>query len=431
MMNGTEASCKENNKTIPHGKIVSNMILLLMGRMVSLFGTHIYNFAISLYVLKTTGSGTSFALAMFFGMIPRVVFSPFVGVISDKINRKKMVVIMDFLSGIVIISLFILATIDSLKIPYIYAASFLLSTCNTFFDIPFMASIPNIVDDKNLMRLNSLNQSITSISAIGGPFLGGIIYAFVNIKLFLIMNGVSFIVSGITEIFIDFNLNKSEGNENSDLNKESNFITQFIEGFRFLKSQTSIFILFLFCIFLNFLVSLGMHVPYPYIINEVIKLDSKQFGVLEAVVPAGMLLASLVFAVLPEGKKKYKKIIVGISVISLCMIFIGIPVIPKLMIYSKLKYIIYYIFILFIIGVSIVTINIPVEVTMQRLVPDELRGRVWGLIGTMTGASIPLAMILSGILVDCIPVYLIPICTGILLIFLTMFMVLNKNIQKL
>lgn len=205
-------------KSKRQNKLICNMLLLLFGRLVSLFGSYIYNFAISLYVLKTTGSGTTFAAAMVFGTIPRIIFGPIAGVIADKVDRKKMVVIMDIFSGIIIMSLFTAAAIDTLRLPYIYTVSFLLSTCNTFFDIPFRASIPNIVDNKNLMRTNSLNDAISSIAQIGGPFLAGLVFTFVDIKLFLLINGISFIISGITEMFIDFNFNNSKEDKEKNNN---------------------------------------------------------------------------------------------------------------------------------------------------------------------------------------------------------------------
>jgi MFS family permease len=66
-----------------------NIILLLLGQSVSLFGTSIYTFAISLYILSTTGSGFNFSLSLALGTLPGVLFSPISGVIADRFDRKK------------------------------------------------------------------------------------------------------------------------------------------------------------------------------------------------------------------------------------------------------------------------------------------------------------------------------------------------------
>lgn len=421
-------------------RVISNMVLLLLGRLVSLFGTQIYNFAVSFYILSTTGSGKTFALSLVFGTLPRVIFGPIAGVVSDKIDRKKMVIIMDILSGIVVLSLFGLAVFDSLRIPYIYATSFLLSTCNTFFDIPLTSSMPNLVDENNLTRINSLNQSISSIATIAGPFLGGMIFALVNMKLFLIINGISFIISGITEMFIDFKVNKTledEVEEMTAVSEENEKLTiksiwnHFTEGFSYLKSSKSIFTLSMFCIFLNFFIILGLTVPFPYMVINTLGLSSTQLGSLESVFPFGMLVGSIILSILPQSKKNFKKIILGLVVTNIGCILLGITVIPSLMVFSKLTYFILYIILFFIIALAVVIINVPLNVTLQKEIPDNIRGRIFGTMQSLSMGLTPVGMIISGILLDLIPVSILPISTGVILMLLTLMMAKNKDIREL
>lgn len=426
-------------KSKKQDRLLRNMLLLLFGRLVSLFGSHIYNFAISLYVLKTTASGTTFAATMVFGTIPRIIFGPIAGVIADKLDRKKMIVIMDIFSGIIVMSLFTTAVVDTLRLPYIYTASFLLSTCSTFFDIPFRASIPNIVDDKNLMRINSLNDAISSIAQIGGPFLGGLVFAFIDIKQFLLINGISFIISGITEIFIDFNFNKpkEEKEKNNDVENETissmkgSFFSEFNEGFSFLKSQKALFILSMFFIILNFLFVLGSIVPYSYILVRIIGVSESQFGILEAIFPAGMLIGAAILSIFPEREKKFKTLIFSLLITELCILFIGIPIIPNLMIFNKSAYFIFYMIDFFILGVAIAIVDIPLSVMIQRETPDNLRGRVQSLIATLSSILTPFAMLLSGVLLDILPAYILPISGGVILLIFTLFMTFNKDIRTI
>ncbi|WP_058486463.1 MFS transporter [Defluviitalea phaphyphila] len=439
--------------------VISNMVLLLLGRLVSLFGSKIYSFAISLYVLKTTGSGTTFALSLVISTLPAVIFGPIAGVISDKIDRKRMVVLMDILSGIIILSLAGLAIINGLEITYIYISSFLLATCSTFFNVPFQSSIPNIVDEQNLMRTNSLNQAITSLTSIAGPFLGGMIYAFVDIQLFLVINGISFILSGISEIFIDFNLNKAEtessidvvGNEeiiekdrevietkeeieNTELDKKQiikNFINDFKDGFVYLKSIRSVFMMSMAGIFLNLFVALGLTIPFPYIVNEIIKMSEIQFGTLQAVFPLGMLVGAGILSVLPQSKKSFKKMIIGLFIIDIGTILLGLSIVLEQLIFTINTYFILYAIVGFIISVAIVFVNIPMEVNLQRIIPDNMRGRIFGLITTFSMSCIPIGMAISGLLIDLIPVWILPVISGIILLGLTIVMGFNKDIREL
>lgn len=439
--------------------VISNMVLLLLGRLVSLFGSRIYSFAISLYILKTTGSGTTFALSLVISTLPAIIFGPIAGVMSDKIDRKRMVVLMDILSGVIILLLAGLAVLNGLKLIYIYIASFLLATCNTFFNVPFQSSIPNIVDEQNLMRTNSLNQAITSITSIAGPFLGGIIYAFVDIQLFLVINGVSFILSGISEMFIDFNLNKAETgtsmdtvknevvidedkevmeakveSENAESGKKQiikNFINDFKDGFVYLKSIRSVFMMSMGGIFLNLFASLGMTVPFPYIVNEVIKMSEVQFGTLEAVFPLGMLVGAGALSILPQSEKSFKKMIIGLFVVDIGITLLGLFIVSEPLAFTINTYFILYAIIIFIISVAIVFVNIPMEVNLQRIIPDNMRGRIFGLLTTFSMSCMPIGMAISGVLIDLIPVWILPVTSGIILLGVTIAIGLNKDIREL
>lgn len=430
-MENNQIIVQNNNPT----RLISNIVLLLSGRFVSLIGTQIYNFALGLYVLKTTGSPLSFGITLFFGVLPRVILGPFAGAISDRFDRKKMVVGMDYLSGIVVLALFAVSLIDGLRLPYIYATSFLLATANTFFDIPFTASIPNIVDDKSLMRITSLNQTISSIAAFSAPILAGSIFAYVDIKLFLFINGISFIFSGISEMFIDFKFNvhilESENIKAQNSNSLKNILSQIKDGFCYLKSQEALFILFVFSIIINFFISIGNSVPTPFILNNVLKLSSTQYGFVQAASSIGMLLGSILLSIIPEKEKKYRYIVYGNLILSITILLIGLPVVPGLKIFNNTIYCILYAIIKATMNIDVLFVNIPISVTMQRLVPDNMRGRVFGLQDTIVTAILPIGLLLSGILSNIIPVYIIPIASGGFLLILSFLMIKNKSIKEL
>lgn len=419
---------------IDSSRVTSNMVLLLLGRLVSLFGSQIYNFAIGLYVLQKTGSSAAFSMTLVFGMLPRILFGPLAGVISDRVDRKKIVVLSDILSGAIVLALAALATADELRVSYIYAANFLLNTCNTFFDIPMNASIPNIVDDKNLNRANSLNQTVSAMAQIGGPFLGGIVFALVDMRLFLIINATSFILSGISEMFIDFNLNntdKQEEKESKEKKLSVGIIKEFKEVFKFLKTRELLIIIFGFSLFLNFFVAFGVTVPFPYIINNVIKLIPEKYGILEAMFPLGMMIGSIIMSIFKEKDKKYKSFIGSILLVSMATALMSLPVMPMFMNLNKNIYFVYYMISLIISGAAVIYANIPIQLVIQRETPDSMRGRIFALLETTSISIFPLGLILSGLLLERIPVYILPLLSGAVMIFITLAMGLNKEIRKI
>ncbi|PFC32838.1 MFS transporter, partial [Bacillus thuringiensis] len=199
-----------------------NICLYSIAKTVSLFGSSIYSFTLGLYVLQITGSALNFAISLILGTIPMIVMNPFAGVIADKVDKKKLVICMDLLSGCLLITVYILSSYYGLNLFIIYTTTFLMTVFTTFFGIGLEAVKPNMVTKEWLMSINSISKIIDSISLILGPMLGGIVFAVFDIKIFIIINGISFILSAISILFINFKLFEQNINEECSI-REINF----------------------------------------------------------------------------------------------------------------------------------------------------------------------------------------------------------------
>jgi len=423
---------KSNKKIEIDKKERLNIALYLSGRLVSLFGTYIYSFAIALYILKVTGSGTSFAISVLMGMLPRVILGPFAGALADRIDRKKLVVGLDILSGMVVLGLVGVSTLYGLKIPYIYVATLMLAVINTFFDISINASLPNLVKDGSLLKINSYSQAASSLASILSPVIGGIAFVVLPIKLFLLINGLSFIVSAVSEMFINFKFNKSEETDDDKAVSvvKGSVLDDIKEVIEFIKEQKALYALLKYALLLNFFVNAALAVSFPYIINTVFKMTSTQFGIIEGAFSVGILGASLVIGKLPEKEKKLKTLVVGLIINGLMLIAMGLPVIKYMGTTNINILFVYYIVVCLIFAVFMVFVNVPLNVTLQRLTPDKLRGRLMGVLGTLTGGIAPLGVIITGITIDIAPPYIIPILAGIIITLSAIFMSRNKALQE-
>jgi len=407
----------------------SNLILFLCGKFVSLFGTFIYSFAIGLYVLEKTNSGLSFASSIIFSMLPRVILGPIAGVVADRFDRKKIAVGMDFLCGIFMLLFFTLSKFDGIKIHYVYVFSFLLSSANVFFDVAMDASKPNLVHSKNLTKLNSLSQSITSIASISGPFLGGIVYGLFNIQSFLLFNGISYIISAISETFIDFEYNKPKDVKNT---KESQHMLEDLkEGIKFFRNNKVLFSIMSFSLLINFAMQLSITVPLPYIITNTLELSATQYGTIKGFWPIGMLVGSILLSFLPQRDKIFKRTIILLTMFICILMAIALPVMPIFSGYSKDIYFVYYVIVMGLGGMIVAFIDIPIMVVFQRLIPDEVRGRVFSLIGTMALGISPIGLLVAGLLIDHIQTWILPISAGLLLIIKLIYFVKDEELKRL
>lgn len=400
---------------------MKNLGLFIIGKLISVFGSAIYTFAIGLYVLKQTGSGFSFALTLFVGLIPTIIFSPVAGYMSDRFDKKKIVVSMDFANGMMFLILFLLTLKFELNQPMIYISTFMTTVFTTFFGIAFEAAKPNLVADEKLMSINSLSKVIDSTALILAPVLGGLIFAFTDIKTFILINAVCFIFSAGIETMIDFNYNVKS---TAEINDDGGFVEDIKDGLTYIRKSSEIVKMINVLVILNFFISFSVTVPLPYIINNLLNLSSNQYGIIQGAFPVGMILGAVAVGKIIE-KIDYMKLLIFSSItLSVAISLLGLPLV--LADATSLAYMIYYISIMVIFGIAISFIDVPILWLMQKSIPDNLRGKVLSISMSIVKLIAPLGLVMSGMIINSVPVYIMTFAGGGILM-LSNLMILNQK----
>jgi MFS family permease len=399
-----------------------NLFLYSAGKTVSVFGTSMYSFAVGLYVLKMTGSALSFAVTLLLGILPMILINPFAGVIADKVNKKNLVVGMDFLSGMLLVTVYFLSREFGLTLWLVYSTTFLLTLCATFFGVAMESAKPNIVSAERLMNLNSISKIIDSVSLIMGPMIGGVAFALFDIRTFIMMNGIGFILSGFSLLFIRFNRQ-----EKVLRGEEIHFILDIKEGFRYIIERDSLKSLFTILISINFFLGFSVTIPLPYIVNNVLELSAKQYGLIQSFFPVGMIFGALVVKKITE-KLPYSVLLKRITIIlSILMMIFGLPVLVGG--FDKAFYVVFFSAMMLCYGVVLALIDIPIAYFMQKEIPEEYRGRVLSIGISIGKTMLPLAMVISGLLLKLLPAYTLPIAGGVLFLLIQMRSTKKANIE--
>lgn len=397
-------------KNLSKNKELVNVYLSSIANLISLFGASVYNFAISLYVLKITGSGLNFATTLIIGILSTVLVNPFAGVLADRLDKKMLAIITDVLNGILLLGLYLLTMKYDLSLSMIYVSTFFLNVFSTIYGISIEAARPNLVSEKRLISVNAINKVIESISSILGPVVGGIIFALLDIRFFIIINGFSFIISALLQMFMDFKFNYNNDEKNEE---KFNLFTEIIDGITYFRTEKNIINIFGIFIALNFFIGLSISVPMPYIINNVLKLNTNFFGIIQAFFSVGMILGALTIKKV-MNKYSYKKITKTANIVlSICMVAIGFSVIMHYKIYDENIYLIYFSLIMLLAGITISSIDIPIFYILQQTIPDSYRGRVLSIGISIAKIILPIALIISGALINLIPTYILPIISGV------------------
>ena len=387
-----------------------NVILYFMGTLMSLFGSSIYTFALGLYVLKTTGSGLSFAMTLISGILPIILINPFAGVIADTFDKGRTIVVSDYLSALLMMGVYFYTRSNILNLSIIYISTFLLTALTQVLSITFEAAKPNIVSDHQIMRINSLGQVVHGVTAIMGPVIGGAIFAFVDIRLFIMMNGISFMLSATSEIFIDYKFNKTELLETII----NNLFIDMKEGFDYLVHRKDIIKLFTLFSIVNYVISAAIGVALPYLLNIDFNLNSSIYGMIQGAFPVGLIIGAL-FVERVSRKLSFEKLIFySILILGISIILLAIPSLYRG--FSASSIILYFMVIVMIFGIGISLVDIPIMTFIQTSVGDQYRGRVLSMGMSMIKIVNPIAYLITGLMIGSIETWIIMMISGVILL---------------
>jgi len=406
---------------------LTNIILITSGEFISIFGTRIYNFAIAYYLLKMTGSVAAFSISLAIGTVPRIFISPFAGAIVDTVERKKVTIFTDIARWLVLLLLYFAVVISSMKAMYIYITVLFLSAMDIFFDLALGSSIPNIVHKSNIIKVNSIKQTMSSVGSILAPSLGGVIIAFIDIKYFILANAISFLISGISQYFVDYNIEAINVPAKEKLTPKL-LLKNTAQSFAYIKTQAFIMIITTYSMVGNFLIYLGFVIPMPYIVLKCLNINSAQYGIIQGSISIGAVVTSIFMTIFSSPKKKYK-LFTGASLV-FCMPFIMLGIVAIIPMSKNILFS-YMVMVSFSYGIGTVMINIPTSAVQQEKIENSMLGRVLGFQGTFGGIITPVSMLLAGNLLGKLPPYVLPLASGIMFLLTVMITCSNKVIREI
>jgi DHA3 family macrolide efflux protein-like MFS transporter len=406
-----------------------NFILLAMGRLVSALGASMFNFALSLYVLDTTGSAATFSFIIGLSVIPRIVVNLIAGAFVDRHDKKKIMVLTDIITGLSILMFFILFKFNSDNIMLFGAYVLLLGTIQSVFALACNASIPSIVKNETVPKLNSTLQSISAVIDIAGPILGAILYGVIGLSNIMLINSVLFIGSGISEIFIKFineeNTKENTNEEKTTANEKRKYISDVIMTYKYLLENRTIAFFLVFAAGADFVLLPFLQMILPFINYNILKVSGIQLSFIQASCAIGTIIGALVVSSFKNTSPLLKRFFVLFSIQA---VMIVVCVFPEASVFDNVsRWVITIIFglTLLIFGAANAIQNIPMITYFQLQVPAEMRARIFGVFMSALYIATPPGMWLYGILMEKFQWYYITGISGIAL--LVFGIVASKN----
>lgn len=389
-------------------------ILMLQGNAVSAIGDVLYSVAIGYWVYEKTGSSALMGIMSSISMFMVMFVSPFSGSIVDKCSRKAIIVGMDALRGLIMLIVGALAFTDKLSVPIVLAAAFLASACSVFFSPAVSTLMLDIIPHDDMVRGQSVHSGITSFINLVGKALSGALVAFLGVPLIIVINGISYLFSAATEVFIHVPKTVQQGAKVtvSGILRDFGLAIREIFGNRFLQ-------LFVPCaLILNLLGAGPMTLMLPFCLEKGFTVD--MYGYLMSVETAASLICvSLLGIIKLKPKARYYMMAAGF--------LISIPI--YILAYLSRHYIL--MCVLFFLGAFTNCMgNAVFNASLMLALPEENRGAILGFVSAASTGGCALSAVIFGVLGDVFPLYLVFVAGSLLTIPPMLYLGLHKNTRE-
>ncbi|MFX1372494.1 MAG: MFS transporter [Promethearchaeota archaeon] len=357
-------------------------VFFWVGQLFSILGSSITQFIIVWWLTIVYESPTILSLASFAYLLPLTIVFLIAGVITDRWNRKKIIIIADSLQAFVTLIIIILFNLEIVNPILIIIMNAFLGTFQGFHIPTVSAIVPTMIPKDKLSRMNGVNFLLTSFLQILAPIMSAMLLALFPIKIILWIDPITFLIALIPLFFIKIPLIKPE----MISKKKNSFINDLKIGFKTLRLIPVVFMMLLIAMFVNFLMRpFSLLLPYFIYFNHSGTATDLAFVI--AFLYGGMILGALISSIKKSWKHSVSIYFMGELII---MLTIGIFAV------SPHGYFIYMAIVVAFYGLVIPIINTIYLTTMQLKVPADKMGRISSIDYALSMAISPIATILAG-----------------------------------
>lgn len=384
--------------------INKNLILLLLGRMISDTGTTLQMAIIPLYIIDVGGSAATVGLFSFLALMPSLLVYPLAGVLGDRLNRKTIMVATDFASAGIILGLAFTSYLGKMSLTLLLLVQVVVSLLNGLFDPATKGMLPQLVEQNELNRANSAVASLRTLSALLGPVIGVALYTKLGITVLFFINGLSFLLSASSEMLIRYKHFRREVDEGL-----SGIVTDLVEGIKFILDNKVIFKLCVFFLIIYALIQPIFTVVLPLLFRTQFNYSDILYGYLQMIIILGALLGSILVGLLfGKEEKVIRSLVIGCSLLMSMMLAFSVLLFPSSLSQLGEDTLLYFSLlsgVFCLLSVAIMFIHVPVQALIQRKTPNEYMSRIFSIVGIITKGGIPLGALVYGFILNSIEMY--------------------------
>lgn len=355
---------------------------LLAGLAVSETGDWLYGVALIAFVFEATRSPAWLAAATILRLAPYVIFGAVGGVVADRFDRRWVMIWSDLIRAAAMAGL-TLAAVSSAPVAIALALAFVSTIASTAYLPALTAMTPKVVGERELAPANALMSSIDHVALVVGPSIGAVLLLLGSPAIAFAVNGASFVVSALFVWWMRTDSRPREAHE-----REASLRQRITEGVAAITSSSEVAVLVVLVAAATFVYG-GELVVLILVSERFLGLGSEGIGWLTAAVGAGGIVAAGLTSRLANSSRPAT--VIGASVLAAglplpLLAFVRAPAVAVALLVVE--------------GAGSIVLDVVSTTAIQRIVPNEVAARVFGLIDSFAVAAILVGSLVTPVLVE-------------------------------
>jgi len=372
-----------NNQNQPGSQNMRTFYIIWFGQLISLLGSGLTGFALGVYVYQETGSITSFAMSILAFTLPGVLFSPVAGALVDRFPRRWMMILSDLGAGLTTIAVLALILGAKLEIWHIYAANFVASLFGTFQWPAYSAATTMLVPQEQLGRASGMVQMADAISQLAAPAIAGALFLTWGIPNIMMIDIATFIVAVGTLLYVRIPEPLRTPEEAAS---KPSIMASIRTGFSYIRQRPGLLQLLMYFASINLFFTMLQPLWTPLLLDLG---TPAQAGLVGSIVGAGMLVGTFVMSAWGGPKRRVYGVL-GTGVwMGAMLLFLLLPASMPLIAVTG-----------FFSMLVLPIMNGSSQALWQSKTEPDLQGRVFSVRRMLAQFTAPIAILLSGPLVD-------------------------------
>lgn len=376
----------------------------LIADIISRFGDSIDAIAYSWIMYEVSGNASMIAFILALNYAPTIIVQPFVAVLVERMNKKRVMILCDILRGVIVISTMLLYVTGWISIWYLMVATLLTSTLESFRVPAGISFLSKIIPMDKMVSAKALSNSASTIAQIIGTSISGGLIAFFGTYFALLVDAFTFFASAIIILLIQYHENIEK--DKLTLNK---YKDDFKVGWHYLISKKILIVIILIGMVLN-----AMLIPYSsfqsIFIADYLHLNAQALSALSVAMMIGMFVGSIITPSFIERFGVQKCIVIFGFLFS--PFYFASFLVPYFNLMDAWIYIIE-MSSMFVFGVALGIMNVCFSSAFIQNVDEEFRSRISGICNSILTLMCPLMSMFCSLLAIFIRVNVIFLIIGI------------------